>query len=108
MLETLPGKTESSRYSLKGHHPAELASCKLWRHGPDWLVDFKREFEEDNMQMPEECLKEMKVSYCNLTHNSSTTNELSNLGKVITPVKILVNYRDYSKSPHMSSDLWSS
>ena len=79
-----PGKQNPEDIPSRGTTPAELSSSKLWRHGQDWLVNFKTEFEDDSIQMPEECLKEMKVSYCNLTHSSSTTNESSSLGKVMT------------------------
>ena len=77
-----PGKGNPADIPSRGITPAELVSCKLWRHGPDWLVDMKTEFEED-LQIPEECLKEMRATHCNLAHSSSNNSELNKLGNII-------------------------
>ena len=37
---------------------------KLWRHGPDWLLDLRVNPVDEDMCMPEECEKEIRVAHC--------------------------------------------
>ena len=78
-----PGKENLADVPSRGITPAELASCKLWIHTPDWLVDMMTEFNEDNLLMPEECLKETRITNYNLMCSSPATNGSNNLGNII-------------------------
>jgi len=61
---------------LRGIISTELASCKLWRYGPDWLVEKNQKFDYN---MLEECLKEMRITHCNVVHTAQTTLNLENI-----------------------------
>ena len=74
-----PGIENPVDIPSRGITPTELASCKLWRYGPDWLVERNPALEEGNYGMPEECLKEMKSTHCYVTHTSQTTLDLDKI-----------------------------
>ena len=63
----------------RGITPTELARCKLWRYGPDWLIQRNLVLEEDSCDIPEECLKEIKGTHCYVTHTSQTTLDLDKI-----------------------------
>ena len=66
---------------ISGFTPTELASNKLWRYGPDWLAAGNPVLEDTgNCSIPEECMKEIRSTYCNITHASQT---MLDLGKII-------------------------
>jgi len=52
-------------------------SSRLWRHGPDCLVDITFSAEEDELCMTEECTTEVKVTLL------TVTDDLCNVGKII-------------------------
>ena len=74
-----PGIENPADIPSRGITPAELVSCKLWRYGPDWLVERNQTFEEDSGNMPEECLKEMRVTLCHVAHTTDSTPNLGNI-----------------------------
>ena len=57
----------------------ELARCRLWKYGPDWLIQRNLVHEEDNCDIPEECLKEIKGTHCYVTRTSQTTLDLDKI-----------------------------
>jgi len=76
-----PEKENPTDVPSRGITPAELVSCKLWHHGPEWLVH-KLNKEEDVSEMPEECQKEIKIS-CHPTYNLVVTNNSKGLSTVV-------------------------
>ena len=74
-----PGIENPADITSRGITPAELVSCKLWRYGPDWFVERNQTFEEDSGNIPEECLKEMRVTLCNVAHTTESTLNLGNI-----------------------------
>ena len=77
-----PGQENPADLPSRGIAPTELVTSKLWRHGPDWLVDTRFIIEEEELCMPEECAKEVRVTHCYLACNSSTW-DLCNIGKLV-------------------------
>ena len=77
-----PGQENPADLPSRGITPTELVTSKLWRHGPDWLVDTRFIIEEEELCMPEECAKEVRVTHCYIACNSSTW-DLCNIGKLV-------------------------
>ena len=75
-----PGKENPADLPSRGMTPAELAGSKLWRYGPDWLI--RNHPCEEALEMPDECLKEMKTS-CHPTHNLVVTGNVHVLSNII-------------------------
>ena len=75
-----PGKENPADLPSRGMTPAELAGSKLWRYGPDWLI--RNHPCEEALEMPNECLKEMKTS-CHPTHNLVVTGNVHVLSNII-------------------------
>ena len=76
-----PGTDNPTDIPSRGITPAELASSKLWKYGPDWLVAGNPVLEEDTgrCSIPEECMKEIRSTHCNITHASQTTLDLDKI-----------------------------
>ena len=77
-----PGQENPADLRLRGITPTELVTSKLWRHRPGWLVDTSFNIEEEELSMPEECAKEVRVTHCCFACDSST-RDLYNIGKLI-------------------------
>jgi len=85
-----PGTENPADIPSRGIAPAELASSKLWRYGPDWLINGNPvQEEEDSLDIPEECMKEIRSTHCNFTQASQTTLDLN----AIIPCKNLSDLR---------------
>ena len=74
--EHCPGKDNPADLPSRGITPTELAGSKLWRYGPNWLIHKQPHEEEDAIEMPDECLREIKVSHHPI-HNLIVTNNHS-------------------------------
>ncbi len=55
-----PGKENPADLPSRGVTPLELSGSTLWFHGPDWLCHAGIDLGEDDGQIPEDCLLEMK------------------------------------------------
>ena len=71
--EHCPGKDNPADLPSRGLTPTELAGSKLWRYGPNWLIHKQPDEKEGAMEMPDECLREIKVSR-HAIHNLMVTN----------------------------------
>ena len=74
-----PGIDNTADIPSRGITSTELVNCKLWRYGPDWLVERNPVLEEESCSVPEECLKEIKSTHCYVTHTSQTTLDLDKI-----------------------------
>ena len=63
--------------------PSELVGSALWRYGPPWLSLEETRVEEE-LVMPEECMKEMKIS---TQHVMVTSSDSHGVGKIIDVTK---------------------
>ena len=57
--------------------PTELAGSTLWCCGPSWLINVIARDNDDDMSVPEECKKEMRVMRSSTQHSLLTTSELT-------------------------------
>ena len=55
------GRENPADLPSRGMTPTKLVGSKLWRYGPEWLVHSRSHIDE-NVEMPDECLKEIKIS----------------------------------------------
>ena len=65
-----PGIENPADIPSRGIMPTELTNCRLWRHGPTWLVERNPVLEGEGNAMPDECLKEIKSTRCYVMHAS--------------------------------------
>ena len=75
-----PGRENPADLPSRGMSPNELAGSRLWHYGPDWLIH-PRTCRDEELEMPEDCLKEIKTTHCP-THSLLTaegSNSLSNI-----------------------------
>ena len=77
-----PGQENPADILSRGITPTELVRSKLWRHGPDWLVDTRFPIKEEELCMREDCTKEVRVTHCHLTCDPLIRG-LCNVGKLI-------------------------
>ena len=70
-----PGKDNPADLTSRGVTPTELAGSTFWRHGPSWLVNLVPK-DDDDLIMPEECKKEMKVTKEMQVTRSNTQHSL--------------------------------
>ena len=63
-----------------GISPKDLETSLMWKHGPDWLLQFSSAELNDELFMPEDCITEMKS---NANHTLLVTTENSSIGQLI-------------------------
>ena len=80
--EHCSGRDNPADLPSRGITPAELAGSKLWRYGPEWLVHRQASKENDISEMPEECLREIKMS-CHPTYNLVVTSDSKGLSTIV-------------------------
>ena len=75
-----PGRENPGDLPSRGMSPNELAERRVWHYGPDWLI-YPRTSRDEELEMPEDCLKEIKTTHYP-THSLLTaegSNSLSNI-----------------------------
>ena len=55
------GKDNPANIPLRGLAPLELSVNTLWCSGPNWLPEAEDGEADDNQEIPDECLSEMKA-----------------------------------------------
>ena len=55
------GEDNPADLPSRGVTSTELVGSTFWQYGPSWLTQMEP-YVEDELLMPEECMKEMKVS----------------------------------------------
>ena len=89
--EHCPGKDNPADLPSRGLTPTELAGSKLWRYGPNWLMHKQPDEEERAMEMPDECLREIKVSR-HAIHNLMVTNNHN----CCSGISAIMSWEDFS------------
>ena len=88
------GKDNPADVPSRGLTPLELSVNLLWRNGPKWLSDVLDDREQQTVEMPEECITEMKAADRRLTHGLLTTNSAPSLQQIM-------KCEDYSNLPKL-------
>ena len=57
----------------RGINPLELSGSTLWLHGPNWLAYPDMDVSEEELEMPEESLQQMKSKDRKLIHSVLVT-----------------------------------
>jgi len=73
------GEDNPADLPSRGTSPTELVGSALWRYGPPWLNLVETSVEED-LIMPEECIKEIKASS---QHTMATSAESNGIGNIM-------------------------
>ena len=77
------GRDNPADLPSRGLTPRELAASQLWRHGPDWLKTNELSCEDLEVQMPEECKPEMKISKVEVSHSLLVRMTTSAIGQLL-------------------------
>ena len=70
-----PGKENPADMPSRGINPLELSGSTLWLHGPNWLAYPDMDVSEEELEMPEESLQEMKSKDRKLIHSMLVTDD---------------------------------
>ena len=64
-----PGKDNPADLPSRGISTVELQSSKIWLHGPTWLPTISPKPLSEEMNMPDECVSELKGKGCTISHS---------------------------------------
>lgn len=79
-----PGKENPADIPSRSADPLELSRSTVWLHGSDWLAHPDLIIKEKELNMPDECLQEMKSKDRKLIHCMLTTEKSKiSLNKVL-------------------------
>lgn len=77
------GRDNPADLPSRGLTPCELAASQLWRNGPDWLKKKELDDEDIELQMPEECKIEMKISKSEVSHSLLVSTRVAAIGQLL-------------------------
>ena len=60
----------------RGLTPHELSNNEVWFNGPSWLNERDRECEEMEIDMPDDCMQEMRADECRVCGLLTRENEM--------------------------------
>lgn len=78
-----PEKDNPADLPSHGISPRELQSSRCWLHGPPWLSMVSPKQLNEVMDMPQECVVELKSKDCPITHSLMVSTTVPTIGTVI-------------------------
>ena len=90
------GRDNPADLPSRGLTPRELAASQLWKNGPDWLREIELSCAEVEIQMPEECNSEMKISKAQMLHSLLAKSTVPGIG-------LLMKCEDFSSFQRLTA-----
>jgi len=78
-----PGKDNPADLPSRGISPRELQSSQSWLHGPSWLPMMSPHQQGEGIDMPDDCVVELKSKDCTISHSFMVSVASPTIGTVI-------------------------